>query len=149
MIFKNYYPHRIFFYILHKYYIRLGGSSISIIGLRATIENPCISWRYWYSSISIASSLLLGHSNAPIFSRLYITDYDFEFQPSVNEPEMRELTNLGFLEKNENIVFLGPSELVRHILLTCNFCCLSCSVAYFVICIFIFNSSLICNSISC
>ena len=73
--FVQHYPHRNFliFYILHKYYISLGGSSISIIGLRATIENPCISWRYWYSSISIASSLLLGHSNAPIFSRLYIS----------------------------------------------------------------------------
>lgn len=34
---------------------------------------------------------------------------DFDFQPSVNELEIHELTNLGFLEKNENIVFLGPS----------------------------------------
>ena len=31
------------------------------------------------------------------------------FQPSVSEQEMRELASLGFLEKNENIVFLGPS----------------------------------------
>ena len=38
-----------------------------------------------------------------------LKDFDFEFQPSVNEQEMRELTNLGFLEKNENIVFLGSS----------------------------------------
>ena len=38
-----------------------------------------------------------------------LKDFDFEFQPGVNEQEMRELTNLGFLEKNENIVFLGPS----------------------------------------
>ena len=38
-----------------------------------------------------------------------LKDFDFEFQQSVNEQEMRELTNLGFLEKNENIVFLGPS----------------------------------------
>ena len=42
-------------------------------------------------------------------SRSMIKDYDFEFQPSVNEQEMRELASLGFLEKNENIVFLGPS----------------------------------------
>ena len=34
---------------------------------------------------------------------------DFDFQPSVNELEIHELTNLGFLEKNENIDFLGPS----------------------------------------
>ena len=38
-----------------------------------------------------------------------LKDYDFGFQPSVNEQEMRELASLGFLEKNENIVFLGPS----------------------------------------
>ena len=38
-----------------------------------------------------------------------LKDYDFEFQPSVSEQEMRELASLGFLEKNENIVFLGPS----------------------------------------
>ena len=38
-----------------------------------------------------------------------LKDYDFSFQPNVNEQEMRELASLGFLEKNENIVFLGPS----------------------------------------
>ena len=38
-----------------------------------------------------------------------LKDYDFDFQPGVNEQEMRELASLGFLEKNENIVFLGPS----------------------------------------
>ena len=38
-----------------------------------------------------------------------LKDYDFDFQPGVNGQEMRELASLGFLEKNENIVFLGPS----------------------------------------
>ncbi len=38
-----------------------------------------------------------------------VKDYDFLFQPSVNEVEIKELCTLGFLEKNENIVFLGPS----------------------------------------
>ncbi len=38
-----------------------------------------------------------------------LEDFDFDFQPSVNEQEMREFVSLGFLEKNENIVFLGPS----------------------------------------
>lgn len=28
-----------------------------------------------------------------------LKDYDFSFQPSVNEQEMRELASLGFLEK--------------------------------------------------
>ncbi len=38
-----------------------------------------------------------------------IRDYDFSFQPSVNEQEINELCTLSFLEKHENIVFLGPS----------------------------------------
>ncbi|SES90115.1 IstB-like ATP binding protein [[Clostridium] polysaccharolyticum] len=39
-----------------------------------------------------------------------LKDYGFAFQPIVNKQEMRELASLGFLEKNENIVFLGPSR---------------------------------------
>lgn len=38
-----------------------------------------------------------------------LKDFDFEFQPSVNQQELKELCTLGFLERNENIVFLGPS----------------------------------------
>lgn len=38
-----------------------------------------------------------------------LEDFDFSFQPGVNEQEIREFESLGFLEKNENIVFLGPS----------------------------------------
>lgn len=38
-----------------------------------------------------------------------LKDYDFSFQPSVNEQEIQELCSLGFLERSENIVFLGPS----------------------------------------
>lgn len=38
-----------------------------------------------------------------------LKDYDFNFQPSVNEQELKEMCTLGFLEKNENIVFLRPS----------------------------------------
>lgn len=38
-----------------------------------------------------------------------LEDFDFGFQPSVNEQEMREFIILGFLKKNENIVFLEPS----------------------------------------
>lgn len=35
-----------------------------------------------------------------------LKDFDFEFQPSVDEQEMRELTNLGFLEKMKTLYFL-------------------------------------------
>lgn len=38
-----------------------------------------------------------------------IKDFDFEFQPSINKQQILELESLGFLDKAENIVFLGPS----------------------------------------
>ena len=38
-----------------------------------------------------------------------LKDYDFDFQPGVNEQEIKELCTLGFLERSENIVYLGPS----------------------------------------
>lgn len=38
-----------------------------------------------------------------------LADYDFEFQPSVSEAQMQEFCTLGFMEKAENIVFLGSS----------------------------------------
>lgn len=36
-------------------------------------------------------------------------DFDFDYQPSVNKQEILELNTLGFLERHENILFLGPS----------------------------------------
>lgn len=38
-----------------------------------------------------------------------IEDFDFTFQPSVNEQEIRDFETLRFLEGTENIVFLGSS----------------------------------------
>lgn len=38
-----------------------------------------------------------------------IKDFDFEFQPSINKQQILELESLGFLDKAENIMFLGPS----------------------------------------
>ena len=37
-------------------------------------------------------------------------DYDFGFQPSVSEQQMRELVSLGFLKKSENVVFFDQTE---------------------------------------
>lgn len=54
-----------------------------------------------------ASSSMVKSAAFPFVKEL--EDFDFGFQPSVNEQEMREFESLGFLEKNENIVFLGPS----------------------------------------
>lgn len=36
-------------------------------------------------------------------------DFDFSFQPSINQEKMRDLETLRFLEKAENILFLGNS----------------------------------------
>ena len=38
-----------------------------------------------------------------------LADFDFSFQPSVSETQMQEFCSLGFMEKAENIVFLGSS----------------------------------------
>lgn len=38
-----------------------------------------------------------------------IEDFDFAFQPSINEQEIRDFETLRFLEASENIVFLGSS----------------------------------------
>lgn len=34
-------------------------------------------------------------------------DFEFEFQPSINKLQIRELLTLGFLERNENVIFIG------------------------------------------
>jgi DNA replication protein DnaC len=36
------------------------------------------------------------------------TDFDFSFQPSIRREQLESLHELGFVERKENIVFLGP-----------------------------------------
>ncbi|HDK4681687.1 TPA: ATP-binding protein, partial [Staphylococcus aureus] len=36
-----------------------------------------------------------------------ISDFDFNFQPSINQQEIWDFTDLCFIEKYQNIVFLG------------------------------------------
>lgn len=36
-------------------------------------------------------------------------DFDFDFQPNINKKEMLELNALGFVEKKENVIFVGSS----------------------------------------
>lgn len=36
-------------------------------------------------------------------------DFDFDFQPGLNKKELLELSSLGFLDKHENILFVGTS----------------------------------------
>jgi DNA replication protein DnaC len=38
-----------------------------------------------------------------------IKDFDFTYQPSINKQQVEDFTKLRFLEKNENILFLGTS----------------------------------------
>lgn len=38
-----------------------------------------------------------------------ISEFDFDYQPSINKNEIMELNTLGFLERHENILFVGPS----------------------------------------
>lgn len=52
-----------------------------------------------------ASEGIIKAANFPF--RKTIKDYDFSFQPSVNENQIKELSSLSFIEKNENIVFIG------------------------------------------
>ena len=40
--------------------------------------------------------------------RKTLTEFDFSFQPSIEERVIRELAGLAFLERKENLLFLGP-----------------------------------------
>ena len=46
-------------------------------------------------------------SNFPHLKTL--ADFEFSFQPQINEMQIKDLASLGFMEQAENIVFLGPS----------------------------------------
>lgn len=52
-------------------------------------------------------SINLHIANFPFLKT--IDDFDFGFQPGINKKEVLELNNLGFLEKYENIIFVGSS----------------------------------------
>lgn len=46
-------------------------------------------------------------ANFPFIKTL--DDYDFNFQPTVNKKELLELNTLGFVDKRENVIFVGSS----------------------------------------
>ena len=54
-----------------------------------------------------ASLGIIKATNFPF--RKTLDDYDFSFQPSVSENQIRELSNLSFIENHENIIFIGNS----------------------------------------
>ena len=38
-----------------------------------------------------------------------LKDFDFTFQPQINEPQIKNLAFLNFMDQAENIIFLGSS----------------------------------------
>lgn len=38
-----------------------------------------------------------------------LEEFDFDYQPSINKKEILELNTLGFIERHENVLLLGPS----------------------------------------
>ena len=44
-----------------------------------------------------------------------LADFDFSFQPSIRREQIDSLHELGFLERKENVVFLGPPGWARRI----------------------------------
>ena len=54
-----------------------------------------------------ASEGIIKAANFPF--RKTLDDYDFSFQPSVNENQIKELSSLSFINKYENIIFVGNS----------------------------------------
>lgn len=49
---------------------------------------------------------LLKFAGFPFFKTL--AEFDFGFQPNLEEASIRELATLSFLERKENVIFLGP-----------------------------------------
>lgn len=54
-----------------------------------------------------ASEGIIKASSFPF--RKTLDDYDFSFQSSVNENQIKELAKLNFIENHENIIFIGNS----------------------------------------
>ncbi len=54
---------------------------------------------------SRAAEGIIKAANFPFKKTL--EDYDFSFQPSLSENQIRELSNLSFIKNHENIIFIG------------------------------------------
>ena len=47
-----------------------------------------------------------------------LKDFDFTFQPQINEPQIKNLAFLNFMDQAENIIFLGSSGIRKTHLAT-------------------------------
>ena len=43
-----------------------------------------------------------------------LADFDFSFQPSIKREQIESLHELGFIERRENVIFLGPPGPVTY-----------------------------------
>ncbi len=90
---KDYYP---------NYVDKAKKNNISLTDALLELTNKEIEYRD-----ERASQILVLVSAFPY--KKEIDDFDFDYQPSINKQEIMELNTLGFLERHENILFLGPS----------------------------------------
>lgn len=89
---KDYYPS----------YIENVSKDLSITDILYELTNKEIEYRF-----ERASQIQITVSAFPY--KKEIEDFEFDYQPSINKQEILELNTLGFLERHENILFLGPS----------------------------------------
>lgn len=89
---REYYPN----------YIENINKEISLTDMLLELTNKEIEYRN-----ERASQIQITVSAFPYKKEL--EDFDFNYQPSINKQEILELNTLGFLERHENILFLGPS----------------------------------------
>ena len=98
---REYYPN----------YIENMNKEISLTDMLLELTNKEIEYRD-----ERASQIQITVSAFPYKKEL--EDFDFNYQPSINKQEILELNTLGFLERHENILFLGPSGVGKTHLVT-------------------------------
>ena len=90
---KDYYP---------TYIENASKNEISLTDMLYELTNKEIEYRD-----ERASQIQVTVSAFPYKKEL--SDFDFDYQPSINKQEIMELNTLGFLDRHENILFVGPS----------------------------------------
>lgn len=90
---KEYYP---------TYIENVSKNDISLTDMLYELTNKEIEYRD-----ERASQIQVTVSAFPYKKEL--CDFDFDYQPSINKQEIMELNTLGFLDRHENILFVGPS----------------------------------------
>src|SRR5260370_21715002 len=63
-------------------------------------------------SLEVETRKQTAHENRRKAARLPVSKmldaFDFSFQPSLNERQVRELADLSFVRTHSNVIFLGP-----------------------------------------